>query len=61
MQALVPPNMKPTQVTRPTSPTRGRDQKQELQPYSLVKGNLKHSKLDKNEMSEKYHADKGTR
>ena len=44
MQALVPPNMKPTQVTRPISPTGGRDQKQELQPYSLVKGNLKHSK-----------------
>ena len=48
MQAQVPLNMKPTQVTRrPTSPAGGRDQKQELQPYSLVKGDLKHSKLDK--------------
>jgi len=48
MQAQVPPNMKPTQVTRrSSSPTGGRDQKQELQPYSLVKGDLKHSKLDK--------------
>ena len=61
MQAQVPPNMKPTLVTRPASPTGGRDQKQELQPYSLVKGDLKYSKVDKNEMSENYCADKGMR
>ena len=40
--------MKPTKVTGPTSPTRGRDQKQkEIQTYSLEKGHIKHSKLDK--------------
>ena len=48
MQAPVPPTSKPTQATGPASPTGGRHQKQEeLQPCSLWKEDLKHSKLDK--------------
>jgi len=43
MRAQAPPNMKLTQATGPTSPTRGRDWKQELWPYSLRTGDLKHN------------------
>ena len=47
-QAPVPPISKPTQATRPTSPTGGREKIQkELRPCSLGKGDLKHCKLDK--------------
>ena len=39
--------MKPTQTTGSTSPTEGKNQKQDKrQPYSLGKGDFKHSKLD---------------
>ena len=40
-EAEVPPNTKPIQDTQ------SRDQKQEVQPYRLGKGDLKHSELDK--------------
>ena len=47
-QAPVPSTRKPTQGTEPTLPTGGRHQKQqELQTYSLWKGDPKHSKLSK--------------
>ena len=47
-QAPVPSTRKPTQATEPTSPTRGRHQKQrELQTCSLWKGDPKHNKLNK--------------
>ena len=40
--------MKPTETSGSTSPTEGKNQKQEeLQPYSLRNGDFRHSKLDK--------------
>jgi len=40
--------MKPTQTTGSTSPSEGKNQKQEeLQPYSLGNWDFKHRKLDK--------------
>ena len=57
-QAQVLSNMKPTQATGPSSPTEGKDQKQEeLCPHSLGKGDLKHSKLDKMKRQRNTHAD----
>lgn len=59
MQAQVP-SQHGNYTSHKTSLTHwGRGQKQELQPYSLVKRGLKYSKVDKNEMSEGYRADKG--
>ena len=47
-QAPVPYTRRPTQLTEPTSPTGGRQQKQqELQTSSLQRGDPKHSKLGK--------------
>ena len=46
-QAEVTPNTKSTQTTGQTLPTEGRKQKEEgIQPESLGKGSLKHSKLE---------------
>ena len=54
------PKMKPTQAIRTASPTEGRDKNQEeLRPYSLGKGDLKQSKIDK--MKKKHCANEGTR
>ena len=48
MQAQVTPNMKPTQITGPALPTKGRSQKEEgIQPSSLGKGDLRRRKLGK--------------
>ena len=47
-QEPVPPTRKATQINGPNTPHGGRKQKQEeLQPCSLPKGDLKHSKTDK--------------
>ena len=47
---------------RPTLPTKCRNQKEKgIQPQSLGKGNLKHSKLkENNEKAEKYYTNEAT-
>ena len=61
-QAKDPPNKKPTQTTGPNSPTEGRKQKEgEIQLWSLGKGDLKYSKLEKYEKTKKYCTNEGKR
>ena len=45
--------MKPTQSTEPNPATKGRDQKEELWPYSLGKVDPRYSKLEKNELRQR--------
>ena len=62
MQTQVPPNTKPTQTTGPASPTEGSNQKEEgIWLKSLGKEDLRQSKLEKNEKTEKYYTNEGTR
>ena len=58
--AQISPYKKLTQTTEPT--LEGRNQKEErIQPWSLEKWDLEHSKLQKNnEKAEKYYANEGT-
>ena len=57
--AQISPYKKLTQTTEPT--LEGRNQKEErIQPWSLGKGDLKHSKLKYNEKAKKYYTNEGT-
>ena len=63
IQAQVTPNKKSTQTTQTNFPYKGKNQKEEeIKPWSLGKGDVKWSKLEKNdEKAEKYSTNERAR